>query len=183
MPSARICSRWRGRRTATALRCHAKRPLRCAPSLPALTNQPAYVVNGLWDVLAWNDAALELFGDFELVPMRERNVLRMIFCWSPWRTLLVDWSEVAASATAQFRAATACYSGHPQLVELLVRMNSESREFADLWRAGAVNEPRVYSKRLRHPRLGVQTLTYAPLKPQGTTDDLSVMVYSPTLSG
>jgi hypothetical protein len=34
------------------------------------------------------------------------------------------------------------------------------------------------AKRLRHAELGIIDLTYAPLRPRGVADDLSVVVYS-----
>jgi hypothetical protein len=106
-------------------------------------------------------------------------VLYMLFCWAPWRELLVDRAAIAASAAAQFRSDTARYTGHQRLVELLAAMTTASPEFAALWEARAVHAPALYAKRLAHPKLGLRTLTYAPLKPRGAAEDVSVVVYSP----
>jgi transcriptional regulator with XRE-family HTH domain len=53
-------------------------------------DQAAYVLNGRWDVLAWNEAAVRLLGDFAALPTADRNILRMIFLWPHWRSLFVD---------------------------------------------------------------------------------------------
>ena len=42
-------------------------------------DQAAYVLNGRWDVLAWNEAAVQLLGDFATLPTGDRTILRMIF--------------------------------------------------------------------------------------------------------
>ena len=163
-----------------------------APSLDApdtlkawiagLNRQPAYVLNGIWDIVAWNDAACEIFGEFSQVPAAQRNVLWMIFCWRPWRTLFANWDCLAKFAAAQFRADTAAYAGHAQRDALLADLCANSSEFAALWNAGAVAAPRLTEKVIHHPTLGIRSLTYASLRPQGVAPDVSVVVYSPCWS-
>lgn len=141
-------------------------------------NQAAYVLNGRWDVLAWNEPAAQLLGDFAALTTADRNILRMIFLWEQWRTLFVDWDCLAVSVVAQFRAETARHAGAPELLGLTDALARESAEFARLWHARAVDTPQLKVKRLRHPGLGRVDLTYAPLRPRGVADDLSVVVYS-----
>jgi PAS domain-containing protein len=90
-PSARTSSRWRSRRTAAPLF-----PSNVSDTLKSwmrgLHRQPAYALNGLWDIVAWNDAACEMFGGtFHECLTRSRNVLKMIFCWRPVRDLFANW--------------------------------------------------------------------------------------------
>ena len=141
-------------------------------------DQAAYVLNGRWDVLAWNEAAVRLLGNFAELPMADRNILRLIFLWPHWRSLFVDWECLAESVVAQFRAETARHSGAPELLELTHTLASDSSEFASLWHARTVDVPELKVKRLQHPELGPVELTYAPLRPRGVADDLSVVVYS-----
>ncbi|WP_162918714.1 helix-turn-helix transcriptional regulator [Taklimakanibacter deserti] len=142
-------------------------------------HQPAYVLNGRWDVLAWNEPAKEMLGDFASVAPADRNILRMIFLWPDWRRLFVEWSCLAASSVAQFRADTARYAGAEELEALTRKLSCDSADFAALWSAGEVDAPRLRVKRMRHPKLGMIDLTYAPLQPKGLAGDLSVVVYSP----
>ncbi|HEY7641562.1 MAG TPA: helix-turn-helix transcriptional regulator [Steroidobacteraceae bacterium] len=141
-------------------------------------DQAAYVLNGRWDVLTWNEAAARLLGDFSQLAPLDRNILRMTFLWAHWRTLFADWEGLAASVVAQFRAETARHSGAPELVALTEALARDSLEFARLWHARAVDVPQLKVKRLQHPTLGAVELTYAPLRPRGVTHDLSVVVYS-----
>jgi len=148
--------------------------LRLIESLP----HPAYITGRRWDVLAWNEAALRLLGDFATLPTGDRTILRMIFLWPHWRSLFVDWESLAESVVAQFRAETARHSGAPELLELTDALARDSTEFARLWHARAVEVPQLKVKRLQHAELGPVELTYAPLRPRGVADDLSVVVYS-----
>lgn len=141
-------------------------------------DQPGYVLNGRWDVLAWNEAACRLLGDFAAVATTDRNILRMIFLSEHWRTLFVDWEDLAASAVAQFRAETARHAGEPELLALTDALTRDSTEFARLWHGRTLDVPQVKTKRLRHAELGLIDLTYAPLRPRGVAHDLSVVVYS-----
>ncbi len=142
-------------------------------------DQPAYALNGRWDVLAWNEPTCRLLGDFASVPPADRNIVRMIFLWNHWRELFVEWGCLAASVVAQFRAETARYAGAPELLALTSALAQDSAEFARLWHARAVDVPQLKTKRLRHADLGLIDLTYAPLRPRGVAGDVSVSVYSP----
>jgi transcriptional regulator with XRE-family HTH domain len=141
-------------------------------------DQAAYVLNGRWDILAWNEATVRLLGDFAALPAADRNILRMIFLWPHWRRLFVDWECLAESVVAQFRAETARHAGAPELLELTDALAGDSAKFAHLWHARAVDVPQLKVKRLQHAELGTVDLTYAPLRPRGVADDLSVVVYS-----
>jgi transcriptional regulator with XRE-family HTH domain len=151
--------------------------------IAGLDRQPAYVLNGRWDILDWNTAASTIFGDFVAVPANRRNVLQMIFSWQPWRELFADWQSLAEFAAAQFRADTARYAGHPQIAALIDEVRASSPEFSRVWNAGAIAAPRLTVKRIHHPTLGLRSLTFAALRPQGAADDISVVVYSPEKPG
>jgi transcriptional regulator with XRE-family HTH domain len=140
-------------------------------------DQPAYALNGCWNVLAWNASTCRLLGDFGSLASADRNILRMIFLWPHWRSLFIEWECLAASAVAQFRAEVARHMGAPELRELTSTLARDSAEFARLWHERQLDVPQLRAKRLRHAELGVLDLTYAPLRPRGVADDISVVVY------
>ena len=140
--------------------------------------QPAYVLNGRWDVLAWNEATCRMLGDFGSLASGDRNILRMIFLWDHWRTLFADCDGLAASAVAQFRAETARHAGATEVHALTNKLGQDSAEFAMLWQERQLDVMQLKAKRLRHAELGIVDLTYAPLRPRGVANDLSVVVYS-----
>jgi len=140
--------------------------------------QPAYVLNGRWDVLAWNEPARRMLGDFGSLASEDRNILRMIFLWHHWHILFADCAGLAASAVAQFRAETARHAGAPEVQALTSQLAQDSAEFATLWQERQLDVLQLKAKRLRHAELGIVDLTYAPLRPRGVANDLSVVVYS-----
>jgi transcriptional regulator with XRE-family HTH domain len=141
-------------------------------------DQPAYALNGCWDVLAWNDATCQLLGDFGSLAGADRNILRMTFLWQHWRTLFVDWDCLAASVVAQWRAETARHTGAPEVQAITSTLARDSAQFARLWRERQLDVPHLKVKRLRHAEAGILDLTYAPLRPRGVADDISVVVYA-----
>ena len=112
------------------------------------------MLNGRWDVLAWNEAAVRLLGDFGAPAgggsQHPANDLPL----AAVAELFVDWECLAESVVAQFRAETARHSGAPELLALTAALARESPEFAQLWRARAVDVPQLKVKRLQHRRIG-----------------------------
>ena len=88
--------------------------------LQSLVLQPAYVVGRRWDVLAWNPAAVAVFGDYGLLEGDARNIVHMVFASPHHRRLLVDWEELARVVLASFRAESAKYVGDPDFDRLAV---------------------------------------------------------------
>jgi hypothetical protein len=64
------------------------------------------------------------------------------------------------------------------LLALTSTLARDSAEFASLWQARQLDVMQLKAKRLRHAELGIVDLTYAPLRPRGVANDLSVVVYS-----
>jgi transcriptional regulator with XRE-family HTH domain len=142
-------------------------------------DQPAYALNGRWDVLAWNEPARALLADFGAVSENDRNILRMIFLWADWRTLFTEWDCLAASSVAQFRAETARFAGHADIEILTSDLSADSPLFARLWTSREVDGPRLKTKRMNHSKLGPLEFSYAPLQPRGVAEDISVIIYAP----
>lgn len=63
------------------------------------------------------------------------------------------------------------------MVALTSTLAGDSAPFARLWRERRLDVPQLRAKRLRHAELGILDLTYAPLRPRGVADNISVVVY------
>jgi transcriptional regulator with XRE-family HTH domain len=122
--------------------------------LVSLTDQPAYVLGRRWDVLAWNDAAKVLFGDYEELKGDERNIMHMVFANKRHRRLLVDWGEVAPATLAMFRADSARYAGDSAFEQLKATLMSSSAEFREWWPKNEVLCRLSSKKRIQHSLLG-----------------------------
>ncbi|MEZ5219394.1 MAG: helix-turn-helix transcriptional regulator [Ilumatobacteraceae bacterium] len=102
--------------------------------------QPAYVTGPRWDVLAWNQAADQLFG-FSRVPVADRNTLILMFTGESSRKLFGDrWAAEARRMVAQFHATCDLMAGDPTLRDFVRRLTSESADFAEWWEAHEIRE-------------------------------------------
>jgi len=149
--------------------------------IEGLDPQPAYALNGIWDVIAWNAAACDLLGDFEAVAPEERNLLRLLFLSPHWRMLFIDWEDIANSAVAQFRSAMARLPDTMQAQALVHRLSAECSEFSRMWQQGAVAGSELRLKRMRHCRHGEIALSFASVRPEGLSEDISVTIYAQPL--
>ena len=146
--------------------------------LASLSGQPAYILGRRWDVLAWNSAAVALFGDYGLLQGDARNTIHRVFIDPTHRQLLVDWESVAATSLAMFRADSARYAGDPDFERLVTTLMRDSPEFRAWWPRQEVQRPLAGHKRLCHPHGGMMTFEYTALAVIDRTD-MKLVVYTP----
>lgn len=146
--------------------------------LQSLVLQPAYVVGRRWDVLAWNPAAVAVFGDYGLLEGDARNIVHMVFTSPHHRHLLVDWEQLARTVLASFRAASARYVGDPDFERLIELMTRSSPEFRAWWPQRDVAHRLSGVKHVRHPSAGAMTFEHMSLS-IGDGSDMKLIVYTP----
>lgn len=119
---------------------------------------PAVLADHAWNVVAYNPAVIEWFGDPETVPPDERNALLWLFTDQAAECLVdIDAERMAAIARLQF--AYVLTDGDPALHDIVKRL-LDNPVAAELWhqpRAGLTSGLTV--RRLRHPSYGVCTLS------------------------
>ena len=154
-----------------------------SPALVALADglnpQPAYIVNGLWDVLYATDAARRVFGEFDAKAGITDNILRRLFLDADWRDRFADWDVVSRSAVAQFRVATAGLVGWPRWNRFVARLCDESPLFAEQWERHELAAAFARDKVVRHPELGELSFVYASVAPDGEPADVRLILYTP----
>lgn len=163
--------------------CHAV-PDTVRLLLAGLEPYPASVVNGRYDVLAYNRTYQALLGvDLDSMAPDERNSLWRLFTDPRARARMLDWDEAGPRMVASFRAAMAKHLGEPAWKCFLARMLNASPEFAEIWERHEVAPLQRMTKRMITPEVGlvqlestslwvaesvgVRMVTYTPL------DDLS----------
>lgn len=128
--------------------------------LNSMADQPAYVLGRRWDVLAWNEAAIAVFGDFSRLDGDARNLMHMMFANESYRQLLADWDDHAPLSLAMFRADSARYVGDPDFERLIALLIQESPEFRAWWpRHDVIHQPSTV-KCIRHPSAGQLVFEY-----------------------
>ncbi len=119
---------------------------------------PAYVVCPRWDIIAWNQAACQVYADFSTVSPRERNFLWLLFTDLGLRTRLIDWEGKAQHALASFRISIQRSIGETWVTEMITDLEQVSPEFREWWPRYEVQGCSTCQTRLNHPRVGLLTL-------------------------
>ncbi|WP_369788810.1 helix-turn-helix transcriptional regulator [Rouxiella sp. WC2420] len=135
--------------------------------LNGMENQPAYVLGRRWDILAWNSAAAEVFGDFSQLEGDQRNLIYMMFASQSHQKLFVDWDQLAPVSLAMFRADCAFYAGNKDFERLIGLLKAESEVFTSWWTQHDVTHQPSTIKRIQHPELGLLVFEYMSLSVDG----------------
>ncbi|MET7244110.1 helix-turn-helix transcriptional regulator [Methylobacterium sp. EM32] len=140
--------------------------------------QPAYVTGRRWDLLAWNDAAADLFG-FDDLAEGERNILHFVLTDARARVLFGPaWAEEAQRMVAQFRAVHDLSAADPAFLDLLGRLTEGCPLFPGWWGAHEVRGGGGGRKVLHHPERGRLVLDYATFQATGDPA-LKLAIYAP----
>lgn len=146
--------------------------------LDSLTLSPSIVKTSTWDVIAWNRAASAVLADYEKLPPKERNILRLMFCNAEVRDAQVDWESAARFVVAAFRAESARAGAGENVKALVDDLSRISPEFAAMWRDNDVRHYGEGTKNLRRPKVGVIAMEYSAFAVDGRPD-LGMVIYSP----
>lgn len=144
----------------------------------ALDPVAAYVRNTRFDILAWNKAITELFLDYGALQPHERNTIRLLFLYAPYRSLIQNWESLAHGYVSTLRAARTRATDKAPFDRLAAELSEASGEFRTWWAEVDVMAFDEGRKRLRHPSLGDVEYTYFSMTPD-KQPNLSVVVYLP----
>lgn len=136
---------------------------------------PAYVLDRSWNVLASNDAALELLGDWLALPAP--NLLRYTFLDPAALRLIDDWPVRARRLVAEFRADCGRHLDDAAVQALIQSLAAQSPDFARYWQDQAVLPREGGIRRFHHAegrRVLQQTTFQAALRP-----DLKLVLLMP----
>lgn len=148
---------------------------RLVESLP----HPAYVTGLRWNMLAWNEAASELFGDLDRLADGERNILRYVLTTPDGRPLFGErWADEARRMVSLFRIAFDTSGDDARFAKLVAFLHAGCSEFDAWWSAHDIATPESGTKVLQHPTQGQLRFSYTTLQ---ANDDprLKLVVYLP----
>lgn len=100
---------------------------------------PAYILGTRGDILTWNGGAVELFGDFSLIPEDKRNILIQMFTPSEFRRRYINWEANAHWILEAFRQTFDLWSEVPEFSSLVDELRASSAEFAEWWQAHGIS--------------------------------------------
>ncbi|HZR41288.1 MAG TPA: helix-turn-helix transcriptional regulator [Ktedonobacteraceae bacterium] len=140
---------------------------------------PAYIANPSFDLLAWNQAMTCIYQtDFGALPVRERNILRLVFTSPSQHVHLANWEKAAQGLLAKFRASTERYVGESWRSTLVAELEQASPQFRAWWPRYDIQVTHTEKKELYHPLVG--QLVLQPTTFQVTdAPDLRMVIYTP----
>ena len=119
-------------------------------------SSPAYVTDQRLNIVAWNKAAIHVYGNYETMSVRERNTVWRTFTSPYVRELLQeDWEPHARRRLAQFRANYGKFAGDPWWLTFISELTSASAEFKAWWPQHDVLNSPEGKKINRHPEAGL----------------------------
>jgi hypothetical protein len=139
---------------------------------------PALLIDQRLNVVAWNESASCVFGDFSSRFERDRNVVWSTFIDPSQRERLVHWEHAARRSIALLRARSDRYGNEMWFRELIADLQQESPEFRAWWPEHDVLLTCYDQNEINHPLIG--SLVF-----QGTTlivperPDLQIIVHTP----
>jgi hypothetical protein len=151
--------------------------------IDAQGDNPAYLIDAYLNLLAWNQAASNVFGfaeDLAAAPAEERNLLWLIFT-DDARTWLVDRERHAKLLLAQFRDASRHLINDPWFGRFVERLQQRSPEFAQWWSQYDVERVQETEKVIDHPAVGRLTLRQTVLQVVDSSSGLYLILYTPAL--
>lgn len=132
-------------------------------ALPAAIATPAYILDPLYNGMAWNEPARALFAPW--LESNEPNLLRFVFQHIAARGFIADWPARAQRLVAEFRAETAHEAEAPARQALVESLTRESPDFARFWHSHAVLAREGGARGFLHPTQGALRLTQHNLIP------------------
>ncbi|MFF0286858.1 helix-turn-helix transcriptional regulator [Streptomyces sp. NPDC005262] len=138
--------------------------------LTAMEGVPAYVWGRRSDVLAWNQTASAVFGDWAARAPQDRNWARITFLDPASRKLFTDWDTKAHDVVGQLRLWAGLHPDDALLASLIGELSMKSEDFRKLWAAHDVKRKTHGTMRLTHPLVGDLTLRYETLALPGDQD-------------
>ncbi|HEY3144204.1 MAG TPA: helix-turn-helix domain-containing protein [Acidimicrobiales bacterium] len=143
--------------------------------LEQMNGSPAFVLNHLTDVLAWNGAYERLMAATGLFDME--NLIRHTFLVPCARRLYPDWEAIAREQVGNLRAASGRWQSDTAIPGLVGELSVGGDDFARLWAEHDVGEKRSGTKELRHPVVGELRVDFTALVlPEG---EARLVVYLP----
>lgn len=127
--------------------------------LDRMAGTPAYIGDGLTDILTWNNSFQALMGATGLLEMTPPNLLRYTFLHPEAQVLYKDWRAVAQNKISHLQAAI----GDPRLSSLVGELAVESAEFAQFWTEHQVEFKRTGTVTFDHPLAGEMHMDFSTL--------------------
>ncbi|WP_110693081.1 helix-turn-helix transcriptional regulator [Salinicola halophyticus] len=132
--------------------------------LDRMEPDPAYVMDAYWEVIAWNQAAAQLFDIERTGDKHPRNKLWWVFTQKRIETHEADWLRSARTLVSIFRSQATRYAGDPRMRQLIDDLLEASDVFRELWAEQDVLDLGSGRKSMQLPDGSNREFDYLPLR-------------------
>lgn len=115
---------------------------------------PAHLVDRHLNVVAWNESANRVFGDYTRRSLRERNIVWFVFTHPSARAFFINWEQAARSTMALLRVRSDHHADDAWLAELIADLLRTSPEFRAWWPRHDILSTCRYPTIINHPLVG-----------------------------
>jgi hypothetical protein len=123
--------------------------------LDAITEAPAWICNGRYDVLATNHLARALYSPLLTDTRQPANTARFVYLDpEAARTFFVDYDRITCDVAAKLRMEAGRNPHDEELFALVGELSTRSGLFRQRWASQDVRLHRSGRKRLHHPVVG-----------------------------
>ncbi|WP_103340716.1 helix-turn-helix transcriptional regulator [Amycolatopsis sp. CA-126428] len=123
--------------------------------LDAITDAPAWICHGRYDVLAMNPLARALYSPLLADPRRPANTARFVYLEpEAAKTFFVDYDRIVGDVAAKLRMEAGRNPHDQELIALVGELSTRSELFRQRWASQDVRFHRSGRKRLHHPVVG-----------------------------
>lgn len=123
--------------------------------LDAISDAPAWILNGRCDVLAVNQLARALYSPLLADPRRPANAARFVYLTpEAARNFFVDYDQIANDMAAKLRMEAGRNPHDEELITLVGELSMRSELFRKRWASQDVRLRRSGRKRVHHPTVG-----------------------------
>ncbi|WP_434752815.1 helix-turn-helix transcriptional regulator [Paenibacillus amylolyticus] len=155
---------------------------RLPPSLQKIMQELRYCPTLISDrrcfIVGWNEAATQIFMNFEQIPFEHRNIISLLFDRKELRRLAVNWEDLVSGFLSIFRGYFGRYVDDEWYNLFLDDMMNRHPDFQPLWKQSSVNSaPDVWIE-FRHSKAGKMLFDLTSLQVQGDSD-LRCSIYTP----
>jgi transcriptional regulator with XRE-family HTH domain len=137
------------------------------PSVQAILDRmepsPAFVLNHLTDLIAWNDGYERLAGPLGIIDGETPNLVWFTFTDARARAAYPDWDDIADEQVSNLFIEH--HGGDPAAAVFVERLaEAGGAPFTDRWARGAVARKRTGVKAVAHPKVGLLRLAFETLE-------------------
>jgi transcriptional regulator with XRE-family HTH domain len=145
--------------------------------LDSLDRCPAMIFGRRLQVLAWNGLAAKLVADFGALPPVERNLVRLMFLDDNAPVVYPEWPKVAQDTVSALRLHASQHPDDPELDRFVEELSRKSEQFRRCWARHDVRSKTHGKKLIRHPIVGLLSLTYETSRLPDDSDQ-GLLIYS-----